>query len=491
MLTVNVISSFMKDRPLQITAVGVLLLVMAASVLSYVYLVSTPLIRGDDWYYTNTIVKSYLDGHLSIIDFFSKRGPGENAQPINRLILLGLVQWFQMDFRVQGLLGAFLAFGCVALLTFLAWRESYSREQPRALLLPLGLGAVILSLNAHGDYGWPLVTALVYTGTLGISLYFYFAASLSEKGAWFRLGALTFAVLVLLDTFATLAVLGAVLLILARVPDSQHRWRTAATALAAFLGLFIYQHLFAWFTGTVNSPLGADDLLGAADYMLQNLGSAWKPLVAPFGAALFEPPPGMPYPWMIMGVLALLMWPLHGWFWWRFKSERHNRIAFLAGGLMLYCYGTIAGMLVDRVPSNGFDYLLQPRYVAFYQLQLVALLLMWSRSSSWSGIRHHVAWATTTCGLLLCLNALSAAQAWRSKPYFAHYDQRMVSQIKALADNPADPPEDCLQEINPCRWPESSRRQVLQILESHGLNAFSPEFRARHGYVWQVTNAKH
>jgi hypothetical protein len=357
-------------------------------------------------------------------------------------------------------------------------------------LLPLALGAVILSLNASGDYGWPLVTALVYTGTFGISLYFYFAASLSEKGAWFRLGLLTFAVLVLLDTFATLAVLGAVLLILARVRGSQHTWRTAATALAAFLGLFIYQHVFTWLTGTANSPLGTDDLLIAADYLLHHLDSAWKVLVVPFGAALLEPSRGMSHPWATMTVLALLMWPLHGWFWWRFMKERHDRIAFLAGGLMLYCYGTIAGMLVDRIPSSSFDYLMQPRYVAFYQLQLVALLLMWSRTSPWSGIRNHAVWATAICTLLLCLNGSSAVLAWRYSSSVTSFDQLMVSQIKALADDPAHRPQDCRPEITPCDWPEGKRRRVLEILQSHGLNVFSPEFRARHGYVWPDT-AKH
>jgi hypothetical protein len=488
------ISSLMQGRRWQPIAVIGALLLMAICVLSFVYWRASPLIRGDDWYYANTIVKSYLDGHLGIMDFFSKRGPGENAQPINRLVLLGLVQWFQMDFTVQGLLGALLAIACVALLTFLAWREPRPAGQPdwARALLPLGLGAVILSLNARGDYGWPLVTALVYTGTFGISLYLYFAADLSGKGAWFRLGLLTFTTLVLLDTFATLAVLGAVLLILARIPGSQHRWRTAATALATFMGLEIYQYLFAWFTGTPNSPLGAHQLLDAASYALNHLDVAWQILVVPFGAAFFEPSPHSPYTWLILGLFAVLMWPLHAWFWWRFASERHNRVAFLAAGLMLYCYATIAGMLVDRIPRYGFDYVLQPRYVAFYQLQLLALLLMWSRNGmSRFGVRRYGAWAGAACALLLCLNAASAAVVWVSEPSTGRYNQMVVSQIQALADDPAHPPQDCRPDITPCHWPEKPRQQVLEVLQDHQLNVFSPEFRARHGYDWQEAPAAH
>lgn len=490
----NITAPILKGRYWLPIAVAGALLLMAACVLSYVYRIGSPLIRGDDWYYTGTIVRSYLDGHLGIIDFFSKRGPGENAQPVNRLVLLGLVQWFHMDFTVQGLLGASLAIACVALLTWFAWREPRPAGQPEwaRTLLPLGLGAVILSLNASADYGWPLVTALVYTGTFGISLYFYFAASLSEKGAWLRLGLLTFLVLVLLDTFATLAVLGAVLLILTRIPGAPRRWHTAATALAVFVGLSIYQHLFAWFTGTVNSPLGVGMLLGAVNNVLDHPDIAWRILVVPFGGALYEPSPHDPHQWLIMGVLALLMWPLHAWFWWRFARERHNRVAFLAGGLMLYCYGTIAGMLVDRIPRYGSDYLLQPRYVAFYQLQLLALLLMWSRSGApRSGTRHYGAWAGAACVLLLGLNVRAATTAWRLEPFTDRYNQRVVSQIKALAEDPAHPPQDCLAEITPCHWPEASRRQVLEILQEHQLNVFSPEFRARHGYDWQETPAAH
>lgn len=487
------IGSLMRRRWLPVTVL-VALSLMAACVLCYVYWMASPLVRGDEWYYTDTLLKSYLDGHLGLIDLFSKRGPGENAQPINRLVLLALVRWFQMDFTVQGLLGACLAIACVGLLTFLAWREPRPAGQPdwARTLLPLGLGAVILSLNARADYGWPLVTALVYTGTLGISLYFYLAADLSEKGAWLRLGLLTFATLVLLDTFATLAVLGAVLLMLTRVPGSARRWRTAATALATFAGLVIYQRLFTWLTGTANSPLGIRDLLGAANNVVHNLDIAWQIVVVPFGGALFEPPPHHPYAWPILGLLAVLMWPLHVWFWWRFKSERRNRVAFLAGGLMLYCYATIAGMVVDRLPRYGFDYVLQPRYVAFYQLQLLALLLMWSRSGlPRFGARHYPVWVGAACALLLCLNVQTAISAWGFRSDIARYDQQVVSQIQALAADPAHPPEDCLPDITPCRWPEKKRREVLQILQDHQLNVFSPEFRARHGYDWPEVPAAH
>ncbi|HLW74574.1 MAG TPA: hypothetical protein VKT74_05850 [Gammaproteobacteria bacterium] len=472
--------------PLQLL-IGLTLLAMTVCVCCYAYRLGSPLLRGDDWYYTNTIVKSYLEGHLGIMDFFYKRGPDENAQPINRLVLLALVKWFQMDFTLQGLLGALLAAACVVLLTFLAWREPRPAGQPEwaRALLPFGLGAVILSLNAYGDYGWPLVTALVYTGTLGISLYLYFAAGLSERGAWFRLGLLTFAVLVLLDTFATLAVLGGVLLLLARMPSSPHRWRAAAAALAAFLGLFIYQHLFTWLTGTANSPLGVDALLNSGSYLLHHLDSAWKLLIAPFGAALLEPRPQQLHPWEIMAVPAVLVWPLHIWFWWRFVRERHNRVAFVAGGLMLYTYGTVVGMMVSRIPEHDFDYLLQPRYVAFYQLQLVAMLLMWSRmGASRLRPRDYGVWAAGACTLLLGLNVYSALLAWKVQPYVDKYNQRVAAQMQALAKDPAHPPQGCLPDITPCKWPEAPRRQVIQILQSHQLNAFSAGMRARHAYLW-------
>src|SRR5579863_8781774 len=104
----NATRGVMKDPRLLPIVAGTLLIAMAVCILCYVFRMGSPFIRGDDWYYTNTIVASYLDGHLGIIDFFSKRGPGENAQPINRLILLCLVKWFQMDFSVQGILGGLL-----------------------------------------------------------------------------------------------------------------------------------------------------------------------------------------------------------------------------------------------------------------------------------------------------------------------------------------------------------------------------------------------
>lgn len=467
---------------------GLTVTALAIALLWYVVAAANPVIRSDNWYYTGTLVDAYVNGHLGITDLLAKRGPGDNAQPLNRLILIGLVKWFHMDLNVQGIFGALVALAGLGLLCWFALREVPPPGQPswQRPLLVVMLAAVFLSLNAAGDYNWPQVTTLVYTGTLGICIYFYFAATLSNRGAWLRLAAVSFVLLMLFDTFATLAVLASTLLILVRIPGSSRKRQLFFTALAGIVTLLLYQRLYAWLTGMANTPLQAGSLRTAADYLLQHAGQTWKLLVAPFGAALYAPPLWLHDSWPALTVLAVPMWFLNIWFWWRLSRSRDDRIAFLAGGLMLYSYATVAGMLVDRIPHYGFDYLLEPRYVAFYQLQLMAILLLWSRAAAPNPVpAYFPRTLAAACLVLLALDIYVAELAWRELPYQLKYQQTMVAQINALALDPTVLPPGCLPETLLCRRPLDQRRHLLDILESHQLNVFSADVRRAHGYAWR------
>src|SRR6185312_14543864 len=113
----------------------------------------------------------------------------------------------------------------------------------------------------------------------------------------------------------------------------------------------------------------------------RHAGEAWKALVVPFGAVVVSPNRlrdlyGVADFWRWLVPAAMLVAVGHAWFWREFFRRDDTRLTFVAGGLMLFFYATVAGILWGRVPRFGFDYFMQPRYFIYYAPQLVAMLMI-------------------------------------------------------------------------------------------------------------------
>lgn len=466
--------------------VWMVVFLMAAFVLVTVWENTSPVIQGDNWYYADTLIKHYQDGELSIQDIFTKR-EGDNSQPVNRLILLGVTRWFQMDLAVQGVLGVFIIICCVLLLSWLAMRESVPVTNVPwiSACLPLGFALIMFSLNSTGFFSWPLVITLMSLGTLGGVAYLYFVSGANGSYQWMWIALAASMALVVLDTFGNLMVLASILLLMHRAMLNGVRKRVdALTSAGAAAAVFVaYGYFYHRITGVQSSPLTPENLLAAINYIEAHLDGAWKVLVVPFSIVVFEPLGRHDWLWVLLVPLAALMWLGHVWFWKQYFRHHDKRLAFLASGLMLYFYGTVAGMMVDRIPKYGFDYVFQPRYIAFYELQLVALLLMGVTVFPYSAraVRMGSAIVVLMC-MIFVLDIYFGARAWITAPYTHKFDTNMIRQIDQLAADPAVVPQGCLPQITPCRWPLQRRTEVLDVLRSGGFNVFSPDFRRRHGY---------
>lgn len=462
---------------------------LVAFVLAFVWTAASPVVKGDDWYYADTLIKHFQDGDLGILDFFGKR-VGDNSQPINRLILLGVTAWFKMDLTIQGMLGVLIALACAICLscfTMRAWPSAGKVVWAR-ILLPIGFATIFLSLNPIGLFGWPLVTTLTFMGTLGAIVYIYAVAGMVKARTWAWIAPVALLTLVLLDTFGILAVMATIVLFTQRAfsGPKDERMNTIAAAAAAAVALVVYQYGYKHITGIQSTPLNGANISAAADYFAAHFGEAWKALVIPFAISVYQPLGGGGRTWQILVPLAVLVWCGHIWFWREYLRNNSHRLAFLGGGLMLYFYATVAGMLLDRVPKNNFDYLFQPRYVAFYELQLAAMLLM-AVVVIISGrpVRKSIdSVIVVLISMMLVLNVYFEVRAWDSAKYMHAFDVRLVLQINQLANDPTKLPDNCNPQITPCRWPPDERMEVLQVLRQGGLNVFSPELRQRHGYAW-------
>ncbi len=465
---------------------GVSLLVVF--VLAFVWAAASPVVKGDDWYYADTLIKHFQDGNMGVLDFFGKR-IGDNSQPINRLILLAVTAWFQMDLTLQGMLGVLIALACAVSLSWFALRAwpATGKIVWARVLLPIGFTAIFLSLNPVGLFGWPLVTTLTFMGTLGAIVYIYAVAGMAKPWTWAWVMPAALVTLVLLDTFGILAVMATIVLFIHRAfsGPKDGRVHTIAAASAAFVALAAYQYGYRHITGIQSTPLTGDNIAAAMGYFSVHLGEAWKTAVIPFAISVYQPLGEPGHTWQVLIPLAVLVWCGHVWFWREYLRNSGHRLAFLGGGLMLYFYATVAGMLLDRVPRNDFDYLFQPRYVAFYELQLAAMLLMAVVILSRKPAREMVGTVVVvSISMMLVLNVYFEGRAWSSVKYMRAFDAHLIQQINELAADPARLPDNCNPQITPCRWPLDKRVEVLQVLRQGDLNVFSPELRQRHGYAW-------
>jgi hypothetical protein len=147
---------------------------------------------------------------------------------------------------------------------------------------------------------------------------------------------------------------------------------------------------------------------------------------------------------------------------------------------MLMFYAHVAAILVARVFVRGTGYLEQARYISFYQLGVMALLLMamvWATQRRGARTRHAV--LAAAMGVLLLQLPITHLAKQRETGIDAH-NRRMALDMARVARDPAKPPPGCASGMDLCVLPLERRVLLIDVLRTHRLSLFSPQYARRH-----------
>lgn len=474
-------------------AIAVLLIGTAASLLNayrYTQTVANPVIVADAWYFVDVFVSKQLDGTLSWRDYFVKRESSDHAQPLHKLWLAANARWFELDFRLDALVGFGGLVLCVLMLCAVALRDVGWRgiDGPRALILAL-IPLQLFSLNSRETFTWPLV--MQYYLVLPFALYVFWVASvMSPVRAWL-LFASALAALVVLDGGGILATIAAALTLALR------GWRTRSArealrgVVACVLAIVLYKVASALWLPPVAVSASAG-VLQSLGMLLDHPASAWKLVAIPAAASLIH---WDTMAWMhgesslsLVAALGALVSLLHVAFWWSaWRTVGASRTTVFACALMLYVYGMLAGIVVARVPVYGPEYLWQSRYVAFFQLANVALVLQWlatttvvsahgrpSRDGMWAMLVPSVALT-----LMIWVQTRVSDHAWILAPHVRNYVAATADTLFCLARDPYATAIVCEPHQTVCDWSPAVRARLVGLLHQHQLNVFSPRLQQR------------
>lgn len=453
---------------------------------------ANPVVMADAWYFIDVFVEPQVEGDLAWRDFFAKRDATDHSQPLHKLWLAANVRWFGLDFRLDAL----VAFGGLVLCTLglLAVGLAARRGRPGIgdVVVLAAIPLLMFSLNSHEIYSWPLVMQY-YLGLPFVLLLFAACARDAERGAA-AVFAAALAALVVLDGGGVLAAVAAsVGLLLRGVVRGQ--WRSGLARIGMIVAaLALYKIAWAVLMPPL-PPSAAGGLLEALRGLPSDLASWWSMVAIAATSSLvhinhlrdWAHTPEAAVGWVSVVGAAMLV--LHAAFWvaaWR--TLRQGVAGTFACMLMLYVYGMWAGIVLGRVPVFGVDYLWQSRYVAFFQLANVALVLQWLASAPSVGgdgapRRGRVALG---CGVALTLllgglQVQMAARTWDHARYLPDFYANSARALYCAAAHAGRIELTCPPEHAVCDWAPEVRDRLIAVLARHQLNVFSPAFQSRHG----------
>jgi hypothetical protein len=465
---------------------GAALFALILNTLAFTWRYSNPLVASDAWYFLDVFVRKIVDGGLSLPDFFAKRAGVDHAQPLNKLLLYANVKIAGMDFTYEAVAGIAFAVATLAAIFFVVKRglpEGHSRISVRVCLL--AIAALFLSIGNTDLYTWSLVT-LGYSLHLFALLLVWFAWRSFDSGKSMALVVTGFVAGVCVDDSAFILVaacLGGLLFLGLRTG----RYRAAlATGGWLLLSLVASRAMYALIpheslAAAPHGP-GFAERLHALQALLPEF-HRW--LLIPSTAAIANHDVlanFFPEHWkqveLVVGVLVLAG---QAWFWWSVWRARANAITFLAISLMLMAYGYWAGIVYGRVAELGSNYLYQQRYVLFYVMVPIALLLLAiERMGTANGGRSVKGVFVATASIAILIQVPSSLTSWDQAKYLDRYYQGMANQMFALARAPGAKPPDCVPLLTVCGWPPKTRADLFRILEKDRLNLFSRQFDDRH-----------
>ena len=460
-------------------------LALAVAINAYSYSLTTaiPLVQSDVWRFLDGFLGRFLEHGFSVADLFRQENQADTNLPLQKLFLFFHTRFYGMDFRLEGVLGVLSGIGLVAFLARAAAGRVARWGALECWLLAL-LTLTQLSLNSSNIYTWPLATLWFLPLLIAVGFIAYVGQA-KRPGAGMVVAGLLLGVL--LDEVAYPVFAAAIVALLAaRLP----RGRAHAVRVLCFgaVGIALSRLVYAYFNWGV-VPLTAAPPRSASAFLSADV---WKAVVIPLTdsvvhSANVEPVFGthaVAAVWAIAGVLVAL----NLLFWVRVLFARTPRddgtddapLTVLAAGLMLFCYALVAGIVLQRVPAFGFEYLHQPRYVMFYQLQLAALALLGYRELRGASRRSAGALGMAVIGLLLALLQWKLSTlAWQQEKYLSNYLEGAARAFGTLAKDPAAQIE-CPDIMTVCQFPPAKRAELIGRLQRYRMNVFSPDFQAFH-----------
>lgn len=451
-----------------------------------------PLPMSDAWYFIEGFVAKALTGGLGVGDFFAQRSAGDHAQPFQKLVLLAHLRAADLDFRVEAMVGLAGALLSAAMLSCLLVRSArVSAGRVRATIVAAGVWTMLFSTNATDLYTWSLVT-LGWWMVASAVAFWWLAAVVRSPRVAVGLGLLGGGLIGLAwdevaIPIAIAAVAGRLL-----VDRRDGLARTVALAIGTLAGVGMARLALAHVAGDAAAEATDGTLAGLRGVLRHP--DAWHALTGPLADSVVHRShldawtgPAAPM-WQI--AIAMVLGLGHVGFWWRVLVSRNlpaRSVAITAVAMMLFFYACVAGVLLSRGVDFGPLYVHQPRYVLVYQLNLVALALVFlgpaGQARAGQRVRPSPAGLAAAVGLmaLIAVQFPMARAAWAHAPYLRNYVERSALTMGQLAADPADVPAGgCNQILTICSAPVQSRRTVMRILAGHRLNVFSPAFQARH-----------
>ena len=445
---------------------------------------ATPLLRADGWWFVEAWLMPWQDGTFTLADLWAKRH-GNHAQPITAALFLLNAEWFGLDFAIETLIGIGFATVYCALLLTMIWRTSGRRDARELAWAGCALVCILFSINSSEKLSWSLV-ALFYMGhILGLAMLVLVAReSPLRKPQWLLLA--SFVMCVLLDTTGILWCLAAAgVLIVVRFERTRLHWRArAASVLSIIVGIVLYQIGYAIFAPPQAGP-PSPSILEAMRAISGGIGVLWYGLMPP-GAAMLHPNRidvllGKDDHVGIVLALSAICLSAHLWLGAMLLRKRVDTGFAVAAGLAFFAYLTLVGMLLQRVPFFGFEYLLQPRYGVFFDLFWIAPVLAWSSRPDRSESRMLRLGARAVLLIPIVIAVLLFGVARKEVPWVRGWNDWIARDTWALMRDPAQPPANCNPNLMLCGLPLEVRENVVRTLEAGPYNIASPRFRAEHG----------
>ena len=476
--------AFAADARLLSVAMWCLVIVAFANAMLHVLEVCRPLISSDYWMWVDPFLPDAVNGQLDLGNFLVKRAGVDHAQPLNRLVMLILYRYFDLDFMVEGILS--MLFGLAALMALYRAIVADAPREGRDLTfhaLFVAVAAVFFSLNTSMIYSYSIVTTW-FSLYLFVFLQAWLAWRVLDGRAWWPFALVCFAYGIIGDDSALM--LGA-----AFVPGvALYAWRTrqvrrpilvlallGAALIACRLVYLQYGTIVGSTQAVFNQPLSARVLALAADWR-----EAWRWIVIPAASGIadvFALQTMFGSLWQSVQLfVAALVCGAHVWFWWAALRLRVGSAWFSAVIVMLLFYAHVAALLFGRVAAKGVSYLEQPRYVSFYQLGIVALLVMamaWRLEHGGAARRR---WLVFVALALIAIQIPLSLQARLREPSLQAANRAMAATTAAVARDPRHPPAGCNLKV--CTIPVESRVRMMALLQEHQLSLFSPRFQRRH-----------
>jgi hypothetical protein len=454
----------------------------AVNAYSYTLVSANPLIQSDVWRYLDGFLGRFLERGFFLRDVFLQEAPTDTNFPLHKLFLFLNARYFALDLRLDGILAVLSAVASVLILTRASSGRPFARWTVLECWLLAALALVTLSLNSTNLFTWPLAGMWFMPVMLALAFF-----AVLRHVHWRGSLAIAFLAGVLLDEFA-IPVVAAGMVGLAA--SGLGRRGLGSTALALLAGLALSRGFYGLIHLGVDPVEGAAGIQRSAAVFLSP--EIWRAVVIPLADSLVHDgnlrqlfPASFA---TVRTILATLLALAHAWFWWRVWNSRRmasttGAAIHMAAATMALFYALVAGIVMQRVGQFGFDYLHQPRYVLFYQLQLAAIaILLYRESCTGAGVAGRRIWpwmVGASLSLLVALQAQLAAMAWPQSKYISAYYQQSAHQMGALAGDPAARLE-CLPIVRICEFPVEKRQRIMGLLVARRLNLFSPGFQSLH-----------